>query len=78
MIHEEHNEEKVDQDLIIEYAEKLIAEMIASNPDLIGSAVMNKKQAVYAASVAAKRLAQETAKKFYYKVTQYLMEVPHE
>ena len=78
MIHEEYNEEKVDQDLIIEYAQKLIAEMKAGNPGLIGSEVMNKEQAVYAASVAARRLAQETAKKFYYRLTQYLMELAHE
>ena len=73
MIHEEHNEENVDQDLIIEYAEKLIIEMKNNDPNMIGSAVMNTKQAVHAASVTAKRLAQETAKKFYYEVTQYLM-----
>ena len=78
MIHKEHNEEKVDQDLIIEYAQKLIEEMKGGNLNLIGSKVMNKEQAVYAASVAAKRLAHETAKKFYYKVTQYLMELVHE
>ena len=75
MIHEEHNEEKVDQDLIIEYAEKLIMEMKGNDPELIGSSIMNKKQAIYAASITARRLAQETAKKFYYEVTQYLMDL---
>lgn len=75
MIHEEHNEEKVDQDIIIEYAEKLIIEMKSNNPKMIGSAVMNTKQAIHAASITAKRLAQETAKKFYYEVTQYLMDL---
>jgi hypothetical protein len=75
MIHEEHNEEKVDQDLIIEYAEKLIMEMKGNDPKLIGSSVMNTKQAIYAASITARRLAQETAKKFYYEVTQYLMDL---
>ena len=73
MIHEEYNEDKVDQDLIIEYAEKLIIEMKGNDPKLIGSAVMNTKQSIHAASVTARRLAQETAKKFYYEVTQYLM-----
>ena len=75
MIYEEHNEEKVDQDIIIEYAEKLIMEMKSNNPKMIGSAVMNTKQAIHAASVTSKRLAQETAKKFYYEVTQYLMDL---
>ena len=68
MIHDEQYEE-----LIREYAESLIKEMKDFDETIIDTK-MNKKQAIHAASVTAKRLAKETAKKFYYQVTQYLME----
>jgi len=74
MIHDEQDQEENDQDLIREYSENLIKEMKSYKETTIG-AVMNKKQAIHAASITAKRLAKETAKKFYYQVTQYLMEL---
>jgi len=74
MIHDEQHQEENDQDLIREYSENLIKEMKDYEETTIGT-VMNRKQAIHAASITARRLAKETAKKFYYQVTQYLMEL---
>jgi len=74
MIHDEQHNEENDKDLIREYSENLIKEMKSYEETTIGS-VMNRKQAIHAASITVKRLAQETAKKFYYEVTQYLMDL---
>lgn len=74
MIYDEQDQEENDQDLVREYSENLIKEMKDYKETTIGT-VMNRKQAIHAASIASKRLAKETAKKFYYEVTQYLMEL---
>ena len=66
MIHTEHSSKPTDNDLIIEFVEDLIKEMMVVN-------VMDRKQAIHAASIASKRLAHETAQKFYYEATQYLI-----
>tara|TARA_R110001592_G_scaffold89211_1_gene262490 strand:- start:26 stop:250 length:225 start_codon:yes stop_codon:yes gene_type:complete len=73
MIHSEYNEEETDQDLVREYAESLIKEMKDFDETTIGS-TMNRQQAIHAASITVQRLAKVTAKKFYYQVTQYLMD----
>ncbi len=74
MIHNEQHQEEDDQDLITEYAENLIKEMKSYSETTIGN-VMNREQAIHASSITAKRLAKETGKKFYYQITQYLMEL---
>jgi hypothetical protein len=74
MIYDEQDQEENDQDLVREYSENLIKEMKDYKETTIGT-VMNRKQAIHAASITSKRLAKETAKKFYYEVTQYLMEL---
>ena len=60
--------EVVDQDLIIQFAEDLIKEhtITMDIPEAI---------ALHAAIVTSRRLAQETAKKFYYETTKYLMDL---
>ena len=73
MIHEEQYQEETDSELVREYAENLIKEMKSYKETTIGT-VMNREQAMHAASITVKRLAKETAKKFYYQVTQYLID----
>ncbi len=74
MINQEYNEDVVDQDLVREYAENLIKEMKNYKETTIGN-IMDRKQAIHASLVTAKRLAQLSAQKFYYQVTQYLMDL---
>jgi len=66
MIHTEHINKPTDDDLIIEFSEDLIKEMM-------GITGIDRKGAIHAASITSKRLAHETAQKFYYEVTQYLI-----
>lgn len=73
MIYNEQHQEETDQDLIREYAENLIKEMKSYPETTIGS-MMDRKQAIHAASITVKRLAKETAKKFYYQAAEYLMD----
>jgi len=73
MIHDEQHQVENDQDLVREYAENLIKEMKSYQETTIGN-VMDRKQAIHASSIATKRLAKETAKKFYYQVAEYLMD----
>ena len=75
MIHKEQNQEETDQDLVREYAESLIKEIKGFDEKVTVGSTLNTQQAIHAASITAKRLAKETAKKFYYQVTQYLMEL---
>ena len=72
----DYNEE-TDMDLVIEYANELIKEHKAFDDETIGS-VMEYSQAVHSAKVTAKRLAQESAKKFYYEVIKYLDDMDEE
>ncbi len=71
---DEKTTEVIDRDLIIQFAEDLIKEMKGSDPELIGSTIMDTKQSIHGASITAKKLAQVTGSKFYYEVTRYLME----
>lgn len=77
MIHSEYEDEKIDKDLVIEFANKLIEEHKSFNKVDLGS-VMNRQQAIHAAQVTCRMLAQATAKKFYYEAITYLMELPNE
>ena len=54
MIHDEQHLEDTDQDLIREYADNLIKELKSYEETTIGT-VMNRKQAIHAASITAKR-----------------------
>ena len=69
--------EEVDKDLVIEYANELIKEHKSFPDNTIGS-IMEYDQAVHAAKITAKRLAQESAKKFYYEVIKYLDDMDEE
>lgn len=69
-----HEEELVDEDLVKQYVEELIKEHKAFSPSNIGN-VMEYDQALHAANVTCKRLAQETAKKFYYACITYIMDL---
>lgn len=69
MNHIEHTDETIDQDLVIEYAENLIKE----HKDAL--TLPTRKSAISSASITSQKLAQETAKKFYYETTRYLMEL---
>jgi len=61
----------IDENLVIEFAENLIKEM-KNYDDTIINIMMGNKQAIYAASVASKKLAQVTGSKFYYDAITYL------
>jgi len=63
--------DQVDENLVIEFAENLIKEM-KNYDDTIINIMMGNKQAIYAASVASKKLAQVTGSKFYYDAITYL------
>lgn len=62
-----HGEEVVDQDLVIQFVEELITEH--------KSDVIEHDQAIHAASITCKKLAQETARKFYYECIKYIMDL---
>jgi hypothetical protein len=62
---------EVDENLVIEFAENLIKEMKNYDETII-NIMMSNTQAIYAASVASKKLAQVTGSKFYYNVITYL------
>ena len=72
MNHIEQTDETIDQDLVIDYAEDLIKEHTIT---MVNAGNIPEAIALHAAIVTSKRLAQETAKKFYYETTRYLMEL---
>ena len=74
MNHEVQTRETFDDDLMIQYVEDLIKEHKAFSVEEIGS-IMDRQQAIHAAEVTCRRLAKETAKKFYYECIKYIMEL---
>jgi len=71
MIDNSKDEEIIDNNLVVEYAEKLIKE----HRGLYDKKVfikMNRFNAIKSSIITAKRLASVTARKFYYKVIKYL------
>ena len=63
--------DEIDENLVIEFAENLIKEMKNYDETII-NIMMSNTQAIYAATVTSKKLAQVTGSKFYYNVITYL------
>lgn len=69
-----HKKETVDKESVQEYVEGLIKEHKGFNP-LDISIALQYHEAIHAANVTCKRLAQETAKPFYYECIKYIKEL---